>query len=127
MVPELEGAVRQRLEEELRWRQQRDMGDKQQQLHALQQKLQHEQLQQQFGYQHPDREQRAALLADSVNPGARQQSDAVGGVLPEVEELTSLISRSLQLRELVPSVGLLELSADENVGSVSRAPPGHSS
>lgn len=127
IVPQLEQAVRQRREEELLMRQQRDMGDQQQQLRALQQHLQQDQLQQQLGYKHQERGQRASLLADTVDSGSRQASDSVAGVLPGVDELSSLLSRSFQLHELVPSVGLLGLPADENVSSIPHPPPGHSS
>lgn len=121
IVQQLEGPARHRREEELLRRQQRDMGD-QQQLHALHQQLQHDQLQQQLRYQ--DREQRASLLADTVDSGSGQASDSVAGVLSGVGELSSLLSRSLQLHELVPSVGLLGLPADED-SSIPH--PGHSS
>ncbi|KAL8430054.1 hypothetical protein ACSSS7_006184 [Eimeria intestinalis] len=124
IVPQLEASVRRRREEELLLRQQRESGDAPH-LHALQHQLQQDQLhhQPQLGYPHqqPDRDQRVPLLAEAMDAGARQASDAVAGVLPEVDDLSSLLTRRLHLRELIPSVDLLRLSADEDVGAVSHA------
>ncbi|KAL8444536.1 hypothetical protein Emag_005432 [Eimeria magna] len=123
IVPQLEASVRRRREEDLLLRQQREAGDPSH-LHALQHQLQQEQLhhQQQLGYhQQPDREQRVPLLAEAVDTGARQAPDAVAGVLPEVDDLSSLLTHRLHLRELIPSVDLLRLSAEDDVGAAPHA------
>ncbi|KAL8273404.1 hypothetical protein Esti_002649 [Eimeria stiedai] len=122
LVPQLEASVRRRREEELLLRQQREAGDAQH-LHALQQQLQHDQHpQQHLGYhQQPERDQRVPLLAEAVDTGARQAPDGAVGVLPDVDDLSTLLTRRLQLRELIPSVDLLRLSGDEDVGAAAHA------
>ncbi|KAL8425145.1 hypothetical protein Efla_006106 [Eimeria flavescens] len=120
VVPQLEASVRHRREEELLLRPPREMGE-QQHLHGLQHRLHHtSQLHQQLGYpQQPDRDQRVSLMVDAVDSGARQAPESVAGVLPEVEELSSLLTRRLHLHDLVPSVGLLGLPPDQDVGPLS--------
>ncbi|KAL8446432.1 hypothetical protein Emed_004886 [Eimeria media] len=117
IVPQLEASVRRRREEDLLLRQQREGGEAPH-LHALQHQLQQEQLhhQQQLGY-HTQQQSDPLLAEVAVDPGARQAPDAVAGVLPEVDDLSTLLTRRLHLRELIPSVDLLRLSAEDDVGA----------